>query len=100
MWLAGALAGAADGVFLVATALRLPAGAELTGQFMLQPEVKASMAVQLSGAAVTDPIPRERRWLIGALAFSAAGDFLLAMPWWEPSFVLGRASDPSATSAG
>ena len=24
--------------------------------------------------------------------FSAAGDFLLAMPWWEPSFVLGLAA--------
>jgi uncharacterized membrane protein YhhN len=27
--------------------------------------------------------------LIPALVFSAAGDFLLAIPWWEPSFVLG-----------
>ena len=35
---------------------------------------------------------RERRWLVGALLFSAAGDFLLAMPWWEPSFVLGLAA--------
>jgi len=35
---------------------------------------------------------RERRWLIGALLFSAAGDFLLAMPWWKPSFVLGLAA--------
>ena len=26
---------------------------------------------------------------LAALVFSAAGDFLLAMPWWEPSFVLG-----------
>lgn len=32
---------------------------------------------------------RERRWLVAALLFSAAGDYLLAMPWWEPSFVLG-----------
>ena len=38
---------------------------------------------------MTHPIARERRWLVAALLFSAAGDFLLAMPWWEPSFVLG-----------
>jgi uncharacterized membrane protein YhhN len=38
------------------------------------------------------PIARERRWLIAALLFSAAGDFLLAMPWWQPSFVLGLAA--------
>lgn len=46
----------------------------------------------LAVAALTHPIARERRWLIGALVFSAAGDFLLAMPWWEPSFVLGLAA--------
>ena len=63
LWLAGALAGAAYGVFLVATALRLPSGAELTGQFTLQPAVKASMAVLLAAAALTPPIARERRWL-------------------------------------
>jgi uncharacterized membrane protein YhhN len=43
----------------------------------------------LAVAALTHPIVRERRWLIAALLFSAAGDFLLAMPWWKPSFVLG-----------
>ena len=46
----------------------------------------------LAAAAFTHPIVRERRWLIGALVGSAAGDFLLAMPWWEPSFVLGLAA--------
>lgn len=79
-------------MFLIVTALRLPAGADLTGQFTLQPAVKAAAAVLLAAAALTHPIPRERRWLVGALLFSAAGDFLLAMPWWAPSFVLGLAA--------
>jgi uncharacterized membrane protein YhhN len=89
---AAAIVGACYGVFLVITALRLPAGAELTGQFTLQPAVKALTAVLLAVAALTHPIARERRWLIAALLFSAAGDFLLAMPWWQPSFVLGLAA--------
>ncbi len=81
--------GASYGVFLVLTATRLPSGAELTGQFAAQPAVKALAAVLLALAALWHPVARERRWLVGALLFSAAGDFLLAMPWWEPSFVLG-----------
>jgi uncharacterized membrane protein YhhN len=89
LWLAAAIVGAGYGAFLIVSALRLPAGAELTGQFTLQPAVKASAAVLLAGAALSHPIARERRWLIAALLFSAAGDFLLAMPWWAPSFVLG-----------
>ncbi|MGX9791351.1 lysoplasmalogenase [Mycobacterium sp. MMS18-G62] len=92
LWVAAALTGAGYGLFLVVTALRLPSGAELTGQFWLQPAVKAMAAVLLAAAALTHPIARERRWLIGALLFSAAGDFLLAMPWWKPSFVLGLAA--------
>lgn len=90
--MAAAVVGACYGVFLIMTALRLPAGADLTGQFTLQPAVKAAAAVLLAVAALTHPFARERRWLIGALMFSAAGDFLLAMPWWEPSFVLGLAA--------
>jgi uncharacterized membrane protein YhhN len=90
--LAAAAAGACYGVFLIVTALRLPSGAELTGQFTLQPAVKAATAVLLAAAALGHPIPRERGWLVGALFFSAAGDFLLAMPWWAPSFVLGLAA--------
>jgi uncharacterized membrane protein YhhN len=86
---AAAVVGACYGTFLIATATRLPSGAELTGQFALQPAVKALAAVLLAVAALTHPIARERRWLVAALLFSAAGDFLLAMPWWEPSFVLG-----------
>jgi uncharacterized membrane protein YhhN len=89
---AGAIVGTCYGVFLMVTALRFPSGTELTGQFTLQPAVKALTAVLLAVAALTHPIARERRWLIVALLFSAAGDFLLAMPWWEPSFVLGLAA--------
>src|SRR5258705_4042405 len=89
LWVAAAVVGACYGIFLILTALRLPSGAELTGQFALQPAVKAVTAVLLAGAALTHRIARERRWLIFALVFSAAGDFLLAMPWWRPSFVLG-----------
>ena len=87
--MAAAVVGACYGAFLIITALRQPAGAELTGQFALQPAVKAATAVLLAVAALTHPIARERRWLLLALVFSAAGDFLLAMPWWAPSFVLG-----------
>jgi uncharacterized membrane protein YhhN len=92
LWAAAAIVGAGYGVFLIITALRLPSGAELTGQFALQPAVKALTAVLLAVAALTHPVARERRWLIPALLFSAAGDFLLAIPWWEPSFVLGLAA--------
>lgn len=80
------------GVFLAVTATRLPAGAELTGQFAGQPAVKALTAVLLTCAALGHRIRRERRWLVPALGFSAIGDFLLAMPWWPPSFVLGLGS--------
>lgn len=89
LWLAAAAIAAAYGVFLLVTAVRLPAGSELTGQFFLQPAVKALPAVLLAVAAARHPIGRERRWLVPALVFSAAGDFLLAIPWWAPSFVAG-----------
>ena len=92
LWAAAAIVGACYGAFLIVTALRVPRGAELTGQFTLQPAVKALTAALLAGAALTHAVARERRWLIPALLFSAAGDFLLAMPWWEPSFVLGLAA--------
>ncbi|MBB2990466.1 putative membrane protein YhhN [Mycolicibacterium iranicum] len=92
LWSSAAVVAACYGVFLIATAARVPAGAELTGQFALQPAVKALAAVLLAGAALTHRFARERRWLTGALLFSAAGDFLLAMPWWEPSFVFGLAA--------
>jgi uncharacterized membrane protein YhhN len=92
LWVAAAVVGAGYGVVLIVTALRMPSGAELTGQFALQPAVKALTAVLLAVAALTQPVARERRWLIAALVFSAAGDFLLAIPWWQPSFVLGLAA--------
>jgi len=89
LWVAAAVVAAGYGTFLAVAAQRLPSGAELTGQFMLQPAVKSLTAVLLAIAALSHPIARERRWLLGALSFSAAGDFLLALPWWTPSFVLG-----------
>lgn len=92
LWAAALVVATGYGVLLIVTALRLPAGAELTGQFALQPAVKAAAAVLLAGAAVSHPIARERRWLLPALLFSAAGDVLLAVPWWEPSFVAGLAA--------
>lgn len=92
LWVVAALVAACYGVFLVVMALRLPAGTDLTGQFVGQPAVKALTAVLLAIAAFTHLIARERRSLVGALVFSAAGDFLLAMPWWPPSFVLGLAA--------
>jgi len=91
-WVAAAIVAAGYGVFLIVTAARLPSGADLTGQFALQPVVKAATAVLLAVAVLGHPLARERRWLLGALLFSALGDYLLAMPWWKPSFVLGLAA--------
>jgi len=88
-WVAAGWAGVAYGVFLTVTALRSPPGVELTGQWSAQPAFKASMALLLVFAAAAHPIVRERRWLMPALVFSAAGDALLAIPGWTPSFVLG-----------
>jgi uncharacterized membrane protein YhhN len=91
-WVAAGWAGVGYGLLLTVTALRSPPGAELTGQWMGQPAVKASMALLLAFAAAGHPIVRERRWLMLALLFSAAGDALLAIPWWAMSFVFGLAS--------
>ena len=88
-WVAAGWAGLAYVVFLTVTALRSPPGVELTGQWSAQPAFKASMALLLAFAAAAHPIVRERRWLMPALVFSAAGDALLAIPWWTASFVLG-----------
>lgn len=96
LWVAAAVVAAGYGIFLIATALRLPSGADLTGQFALQPEIKALPALLLAVAAAGHAIVRERRWLVAALVFSAGGDFMLAMPWWQPggvpSFVFGLGS--------
>jgi uncharacterized membrane protein YhhN len=88
-WVAAGWAGIAYGVFLTIVALRSPPGIELTGQWGAQPAFKASMALLLTLAAAAHPIVRERRWLMMALLFSAAGDVLLAIPWWAASFVFG-----------
>jgi len=88
-WVAGGWAGLAYGVFLTIVALRSPPGVELTGVWGAQPAFKASMALLLAFAAAAHPVVRERRWLMPALLFSAAGDMLLAVPWWAASFVFG-----------
>jgi uncharacterized membrane protein YhhN len=91
-WVAAGWAGAAYGVFLTAMALSLPPGSDLTERWIAQPLLKASMALLLALAAAAHPIVRERRWLMLALVFSAAGDVLLAIPSWAASFVLGLAA--------
>jgi uncharacterized membrane protein YhhN len=88
-WTAAGWAGAGYGVFLTVAALRSAPGAELTGQWFAQPAFKASMALLLAVAAAVHPILRESRWLIPALTLSAAGDWLLAIPGWAPSFAAG-----------
>jgi uncharacterized membrane protein YhhN len=91
-WVAAGWAGLAYGLFLTVTALRSLPGAELTGQWPGQPAFKASMALLLAFAAAAHPIVRERRWLMLALASSAVGDVLLAIPWLAASFTLGLAA--------
>lgn len=76
--MAAGWAGVAYGVFLTLAALRSSPGGELTGQWSAQPVFKALMALLLAFAAAAHPIVRERRWLMPALVFSAAGDALLA----------------------
>lgn len=88
-WRIACWVAAGYGIFLTVTALRLPPGSALTGQWVGQPAVKALMAVLLAVAAAMHPILREARWLIPALTLSATGDFLLAIPWWDLSFVAG-----------
>ncbi|CAJ1504956.1 lysoplasmalogenase [[Mycobacterium] holstebronense] len=91
-WAAAGWLGVAYGIFLTVVALRSMPGEALTGQWIGQPAFKAAMAVLLAFAAAAHPILREARWLIPALIFSATGDWLLAIPWWEPSFVAGLAA--------
>ena len=55
LWVAAAIVGTGYGVFLIVTALRLPSGAELTGQFTLQPAVKALTAVLLAPRGADPP---------------------------------------------
>ncbi|MBV9091525.1 MAG: lysoplasmalogenase [Mycobacteriaceae bacterium] len=88
-WVAAGWAGMAYGLFLTVMAVMSPPGAELTGRWVAQPAFKALMGALLVVAAVEHPVVRERRWLMPALVFSAVGDWLLAIPWWGPSFVGG-----------
>lgn len=88
-WVVAGWAGVGYGLFLTVTALRAPPGSELTGHWVAQPALKASMALLLAVGAAAHSIMRERRWLVSALLLSATGDWLLAIPWWAPSFVLG-----------
>ncbi len=88
-WVVAGWAGVAYGVYLTVLALRSPPGTELTGHWILQPPFKALMALVLTVAAVGHPIVRERRWLMPALLLSAVGDWMLAIPWWTLSFVVG-----------
>lgn len=80
------------GIYLTVLALRLPPGVELTGHWVLQPAFKASMAFLLTLAAAGHANVRERRWLMPALLLSAVGDWVLAIPWWTLSFVVGLAA--------
>ncbi|MCV7351862.1 lysoplasmalogenase [Mycobacterium parmense] len=91
-WVVAGWAGLSYGVYLTVLALRSPPGTELTGHWILQPPFKALMALLLTVAALGHPIVRERRWLVPALLLSATGDWLLAIPWWTLSFVVGLAS--------
>ncbi len=80
------------GIYLTVLALRSPPGVELTGHWVLQPAFKASMAFLLTLAAAGHAKVRERRWLMLALLLSAIGDWVLAIPWWSLSFVVGLAA--------
>jgi uncharacterized membrane protein YhhN len=91
-WVVAGWAALGYGIYLTVLALRSPPGEELTGHWIGQPPFKASMALLLALAAVAHPIVRERRWLMPALLLSATGDWLLAIPWWSQSFVLGLAA--------
>lgn len=88
-WVVAGWAGVGYGIFLTVTALRSRPGSELTGHWLAQPAFKASTALLLAVAAAAHTIERERRWLVPALLLSATGDWLLALPQWRPSFVLG-----------
>jgi hypothetical protein len=85
---AAAVVGAGYGIFLILTALRQPSGAELTGQFALQPAVKALTAVLLAGAALLARLPTP--WT----ALGAASLVLITA-----GLFFGRVSVPSATSS-
>lgn len=91
-WVVAGWAALGYGIYLTVLALRSPPGIELTGHWVLQPAFKASMALLLTLAAAGHAYVRERRWLMPALLLSAVGDWVLAIPWWTLSFVVGLAA--------
>lgn len=91
-WVVAGWAGLAYGVYVAVIGVCSPPGTQLTGHWVLQPPFKASMAALLALAAIAHPIVCERRWLVPALLFCGSGDWLLAIPWWALSFIVGLAS--------
>ncbi|ORB77633.1 lysoplasmalogenase [Mycobacterium timonense] len=91
-WVVAGWVALAYGIYLTVLALRSPPGVELTGHWVLQPAFKASMALLLTLAAAGHGQVRERRWLMPALLLSAVGDWVLALPWWTLSFLVGLAA--------
>ena len=90
--MAAAVVGAGYGIFLILTALRQPSGAELAGQFALQPGVKALTAVLLAGAALRHPIAE-------ALAVPIWWAYATSLVLITAGLFFGRVSVPSATSS-
>lgn len=88
-WVAAAVAGVTYGGMLTMVAVEVPPGTPLVGRIVAQPLWKMLMAMLLARAASLHEIPRERRWLVGAMLFSALGDLWLALPDWKLSFVAG-----------
>jgi len=88
-WVAAAVTGVTYGGMLTMVAVEVPPGTPLVGRIIAQPLWKMLMALLLARAAALHEIPRERRWLIGAMVFSALGDLWLALPWLAFSFMAG-----------
>ena len=88
-WVAAAVAGVTYGGMLTMVAVDVPPGTPLIGRIIAQPLWKMLMALLLARAATLHEVPRERRWLVGAMLFSALGDLWLALPDWKPAFIAG-----------
>jgi uncharacterized membrane protein YhhN len=91
-WVAAAVAGVTSGGMLTMVAVEVPPGTPLAGRIVAQPLWKMLMALLLARAASLHEVPRERRWLVGALLFSALGDLWLALPGLKISFMAGLGS--------
>lgn len=107
LWLAAVVVAACYGLFLIVTALRLPSGAELTGQFWLQPAAKATPAVLLAAAAVTHlcflaallPLcsPSTPRLTAGAVVVAACIALLI---WFWPKLIAEEMAIPVVVYIG